>query len=312
MNVYTENSEINIKAKSVVTVGTFDGLHAGHIEILNKVKDIAASERAAGFLVTFEPHPRSVVSKQYDLKLLTTLDEKKKLLAEFGIENVMIINFTEEFSRLTSEDFIRDWIVGRFNAGHMIIGHDHKFGRDRVGNEDRLRMLAEKYNFSVTAIPPQVVDGEVVSSTKIRAALGEGDIEKVNRFLGRNYSFSGTVVKGAQRGRVLGFPTANLLLDDNRKALPKRGVYVISSEIDNSSFFGIMNIGLRPTFENQENTVIEAHLFNFNRDIYGRNLGIEVLCRIRDEKKFESKEALIHQIENDKNQALEIIGKLSN
>ncbi len=303
MKVYTEVSE-NIDAKNaVVTVGSFDGLHRGHIKILNEVKKTAARKNGNSFLITFEPHPRFVLSKDFDMKLLTSLDEKKEILERAGIENLMVINFTKEFSQQTSDQFIKRFIVEKIGAVHMVIGHDHKFGKDRLGDVNILSQVGKLYNFDVTDVSAESLNGEIISSTKIRNALAEGNIEKANLFLERNYSFSGKVVIGAQRGRTLGFPTANIKLDEPRKAVPKNGVYVVKCYLKDEEHIGIMNLGYRPTFENKHELVLEAHLLNFDRDIYGNEMKIEFLKRLRDEKKFESKEMLIHQIEIDKHEA---------
>lgn len=300
MKVYTEFSE-NIKTKSaIVTVGSFDGLHLGHVKILNEVKKVVDEKKGTGFLITFEPHPRFVLSKDFDMKLLTSLDEKKEILENAGIENLMVINFTKEFSQLTSDEFIKRFIVDKIGAAHMVIGHDHKFGKDRLGDVVKLSEVGKLLSFDVTDVSAESMDGEIISSTKIRNSLFKGDVEKANLFLGRNYSISGKIVVGAQRGRTLGFPTANIELDESFKAIPKNGVYVVKCLLDDKIHFGIMNIGYRPTFGNKHDLVLEVHLLNFNRDIYGQKIKIEFLKRLRDEVKFESKDSLIHQIEMDK------------
>jgi riboflavin kinase/FMN adenylyltransferase len=189
----------------------------------------------------------------------------------------------------------------------MVIGHDHKFGKDRLGDVVKLSQVGEIYNFDVTDVAAESLNGEIISSTKIRNSLFEGDVERANLFLNRNYSLSGKIVLGAQRGRTLGFPTANVMLDEHRKAVPKNGVYIVKCRLDDEMHLGIMNIGYRPTFENKHELVLEVHILNFNRDIYGISIKVEFLKRLRDEVKFESKEALIHQIETDKNIAQVIL-----
>ncbi len=312
MILFTELNNYIKQGNAVVTVGTFDGLHPGHLKIMETMKSIASRFNGKTIVITFEPHPRSIVSKNFDLKLLTSFNEKKKILEKTGIDQLILINFTEEFSQLTSDQFIKQYLVDKIGVVHMVVGHDHKFGKDRLGDEEKLRLLGRMYNFDVTAVPPENIDGELISSTKIRNYLLEGRVDKANLLLGRNYTFSGLVVKGAQRGRVLGFPTANLKIDDPHKAIPKKGVYIVSCRCELENLFGIMNIGYRPTFENRNELVIEVHILNFNREIYGKELCIDFIHRLRDEKKFASTEELIHQIEEDKKKAVELISVLVN
>lgn len=306
MKVHTEIKEYIKQKNTVVTVGTFDGLHRGHLKILDTMKSIAGKINGTSVMVTFDPHPRKIISKDYNLKMLTTPEEKIALLNDAGIDHLLVIRFTEEFSQLTSDEFIKQIIVDTIGAAHMVVGHDHKFGRDRLGDENKLREVGKQYNFDVTSVPAERINDEIISSTKIRNSLFEGDIEKANLFLGRSYSMNGTVVKGAQRGRTLGFPTANIQPDSPDKAIVKRGVYAVACKCEGEQHFGIMNIGLRPTFGGTPVLVIEVHLLNFNRDIYGKKIYIEFMKRLRDEKKFETKEKLINQIEIDKQKALQM------
>ncbi len=306
MIVYSDRTEIDKTRGSVVTVGSFDGLHLGHLKILEKVKQVANGEDLASFVVTFDPHPRSVLAQNSEVSILTSLDEKKWIIEEAGIENLMVIHFTREFSQLTSEEFIKKFVLEKLNASHMVIGHDHKFGRDRLGDENKLREIGAQLGFEVTAVSAECLNEFTISSTKVRHFLFNGELDNANRFLGRLYSICGIVVKGAQRGRTLGFPTANIQVDDQKKAIPKNGVYVVRCYLGKECYYGVMNIGFRPTFENKHEIVSEAYILDFNRDIYGEKIKVEFVKRLRDEKKFESKDALIHQIETDKKEAEKI------
>lgn len=311
MKIYTDNSEIKTEKSKIATVGTFDGVHQGHLNIIELLISKAKELNGKSILITFDPHPRTVVSGGFKNQLLTTLDEKVELLNKLGVDEVLVINFTKEFAQLTYEEFIKEIIVYKVNAEHIIIGHDHKFGKDRNGNEDKLRELAEKMNFYVSAVEAKKVDNEIVSSTKIRNALTEGRIKEANKYLGWNYYFSGKVIKGAKRGRLLGFPTANIELLDENKLIPKSGVYAVKCYLKDQIFFGVMNIGNRPTFNDIDYIIIEVHLINFDKFIYDEIIKIEFIERIRDEQKFEGRESLIEQITKDKKQAEKILYKIN-
>lgn len=307
MNIFTDNSVIKHDENTVVTLGTFDGIHKGHINILNKVIDLSAKNNCRSFVITFEPHPRTVLSKNYDMKILTTLKEKQNILRGLGIENLMIVNFTNEFSQVDAENFVKDFIVNKIGVKHVVIGHDHKFGKNREGDENKLKGMSSKYGFDVTAVNAVNNGGEVVSSTKVRNALVEGDISKANDYLGRNYHFNGKIVEGAKRGSQLGFPTANIEIDHPKKLIPENGVYTVKCHLKEGTYFGMMNIGIRPTFENSLGLVIEVHVFDFNKDVYGEEIKVELLERIRPEKKFASKDELVNQMESDKKESLKFI-----
>jgi riboflavin kinase/FMN adenylyltransferase len=307
MKVYKDSSQFVKKKNVVITVGSFDGLHIGHSQIIDQLLRIKNSINGESVLLTFEPHPRHVVSKDFGLKILTSPDEKKLLLEKAGIDSLIIQNFTREFSDMTSDEFIKKVLVNDIGVSHIVVGHDHKFGKDRLGNDEKLIELGRKYGFSVTSVPAVTINDEIVSSSIIRNALIEGNIEKANSYFGRSYSFCGIVVKGAQRGRTLGFPTANIQIDDARKAIPKRGVYAVTCSCRGEMLNGIMNIGLRPTFEDKTELVIEVNLFDFNKDIYGEKISVDFIKRLRDEKKFESKEELVNQIELDKKEAKKLL-----
>lgn len=299
MKFYRDFPEIDSLRKRVVTIGTYDGVHKGHSGLLNTLKKISLDENLESVLVTFEPHPRTVVTNDYKIKILTTLEEKKEVLESFEIDMLMVINFTDEFRNLTAEEFIENFLIPRVNPAHIVIGHDHKFGKDRKGDGNFLESLGVKFGFKVTTVSEVKQDGNMISSTIIRHAISEGRIEKANFDLGRNYSLLGNVIKGAGRGRVIGFPTANIKPSDENKLIPAEGVYAIKFIVKNKSYNGVLNIGKRPTFETFSEPVIEAHLFDFNDDIYSEVVKLEFVARIREEKKFNNKEELVKQIIND-------------
>lgn len=312
MNIFTDISQIKREVNTVVTIGTFDGIHQGHLKILNTVRELAAENSGRNFVITFDPHPRKVVGNNSKIELLTTLDEKIKIFENAGIENLLIIKFTKDFSQTSYDDFIEEIICKQIGTNHIVIGYDHKFGKGRDGNEQKLNDLGESCGFKVSVVGPVSIGSEIISSTVIRKALLNGDLDKANTFLAANYSFSGKVVEGCKRGRTLGFPTANIDVFDKDKLIPANGVYLTKVYLEDAVKFGIMNIGVRPTFENELGIVLEVHLIDFSKFIYGENLKVEFLLRIRDEKKFESKEDLIYQINEDKNEALRLIDSLVN
>jgi len=299
MNVYTDISKIECKKGTVVSVGTFDVVHAGHRKLIGKMLSLASENNLSDILITFNPHPRNVVSKFNKISILTSLNEKLTLIEKLGVGNVFVINFNEEFMQTPYEEFIVDFLVNKLNLKYLIIGHDHKFGKNREGDESKLKLIAEKYNFEVISISSIDVDGDVVSSTKIRKHLIAGEIESVNKYLQDKYIISGKVVRGAQRGRQLGYPTINIEPEED-KLLPKRGVYAVSCLIENKVYFGMMNIGNRPTFENLEKSIIEVNLFRFNKEIYDQNVTVEIYDFIRDEVKFNNMEDLKIQLKIDK------------
>ncbi len=309
MNIYKSIDEIGKDEKTVLTIGTFDGIHKGHSVLFEKLRQYSSENNLRNVVVTFYPHPKLIVS-DYKIKLLTTLDEKSELLSQLGIENLLVLKFSKEFSEQSSEEFITNVVCNKIGVKHIIIGHDHKFGKDRSGNDNELIELGSKNNFTVECVGPVKSDEETISSTKIRNAILDGNIEKANKFLGRNYCFHGTVVKGVARGTILGFPTANIEVENENKLIPKNGVYVVKALVEDEVVYGVMNVGVRPTFEDTLSVVIEAHLFEFNRDVYGKIIKIEVLKRIRDEKKFNNKEELIYQIGKDKKEAIQFVGKI--
>ncbi|WP_281636606.1 bifunctional riboflavin kinase/FAD synthetase [Flavobacterium marginilacus] len=289
--------------KTIITLGTFDGVHFGHKKILEKVTQNTENEKYESLVLTFFPHPRMVLQEDSGIKMLNTIDEKTALLDQIGIQNLVIHPFDENFSRLTAEEFVKKVLVDQFHIHKIIIGHDHRFGRNRTANIDDLKAFGEQYGFEVEEISAQEIKEVSVSSTKIRHALNEGNMALANEYLGYNYSLTGIVTKGRQLGRTIGFPTANLKIEENFKLIPKNGVYIVKSIIGSKSVLGMMNIGFNPTVDGKNQT-IEINYFNFDGDLYDQKITVSILKRIRDEEKFASVEHLKAQLEKDKNTAL--------
>lgn len=307
MRVYNDLFFIEKNDNTIITIGTFDGVHLGHQEIFNVLINNAKNNGCRSFVLTFEPHPRMVIQPNSQLKLLTTFQEKVEILGKMGIDNLLVIPFTKEFSQLTSEEFFRKYILEGVGIKKMVIGYDHHFGKGRDGDEQKIRELGSANNFEVQKTEAVTINETVVSSSKIRNALSEGEVKNAAQMLGRNYSFSGIVVVGDKRGRELGFPTANIQLENGLKLVPKNGVYAVKVFLEDGIFDGVMNIGLRPTFKETKIVLSEVHILNFNEDIYGKQIRVEFIARIRDEKKFGSKEELIKQIEIDKQKTSKLL-----
>jgi riboflavin kinase/FMN adenylyltransferase len=289
-------------------LGTFDGVHIGHKKILNKLTQNTENEKYESLVLTFFPHPRMVLQEHSDIKLLNTITEKIDLLEKIGIENLVIHPFDETFSRLTAEEFVSTILVDRFHIQKIIIGHDHRFGRNRTANIDDLIAFGKQYDFEVEQISVQEINDISVSSTKIRNALLEGDMTLANEYLGYDYFLTGTVIQGKQLGRTINFPTANLKIEENYKLIPKNGVYIVQSILNEKTVFGMMNIGFNPTVDGQ-NQSIEIHYFDFNADLYNQEIRVSILQRIRSEQKFESVDLLKEQLEKDKKTALAYLNK---
>ncbi len=286
--------------KPVITIGTFDGVHLGHQKIIENLVAKAKEVGGESVLMTFSPHPRMVLfPDSHSLQLIQTEGEKLKKLATTGIENCIIFPFTFEFSRLSAMEFVRDVLVNTLNIHTVIIGYDHQFGRNREGNIQYLKDISSIYDFQAVEIPAKEIDAVNVSSTKIRRAILEGEIELANQYLGNPYVLSGKVIQGNQLGRTIGFPTANIQVNNATKIIPGNGVYLVKINHKNSLLNGIMNIGRRPTVSDIDENRIEIHIFDFNEDIYGHVLEVEVLKKVRDEKKFNSIGELSKQIEQD-------------
>ena len=295
--------------KTILTLGTFDGVHFGHKKILEKVTQNTENEKYESLVLTFFPHPRMVLQEDSDIKMLNTIDEKIELLDKIGIQNLVIHPFNESFSRLTAEEFVKNILVDQFHIHKIIIGHDHRFGRNRTANIDDLKAFGEQYGFEVEEISAQEIKEVSVSSTKIRNALIEGNVSLANEYLGYNYSLTGIIVKGKQLGRTIGFPTANLKLEENFKLIPKNGVYIVNSIINSKTVLGMMNIGFNPTVDGKIQT-IEINYFDFDEDLYDQKITVSILERIRSEEKFDSIALLKEQLAKDKNTALAYFKKL--
>mgnify|MGYP001407620618 FL=1 len=303
MKIIRSIAAFNSSEKTIVTIGTFDGIHIGHQKILKDLIRTAKKENKKSVLLTFFPHPRMVLQKDVSIRLINTIEEKSSLLEKMGLDYLIIHPFSQEFSRLSALDFVRNILVNQLNTSRLIIGYDHHFGKNREGNIHQLREYSLLYDFEVEEIPAQDIDNVSVSSTKIRTALKEGRLKTANNYLGYNYMLNGTIVNGKKLGGKIGFPTANLDIKEPYKLIPKTGVYIIKTIIDAVLYTGMMNIGFNPTVKGKCQT-IEAHLFDFNKDLYGRKVTIELLFFLREEQKFNSIEDLIIQLNLDKVNAL--------
>jgi riboflavin kinase/FMN adenylyltransferase len=302
LNIFQSINDFSAPKKTILTLGTFDGVHIGHKKILEKVINSTENSKYESLVLTFFPHPRMVLQENSEIKLLNTISEKVALLEKMGIQNLIIHPFDETFSRLTAEEFVKTVLVEKLNIQKIIIGYDHRFGRNRTANIDDLIDFGKKYNFEVEQISVQEIDAISVSSTKIRKALSEGDMTLANSYLGYDYFLTGTVVKGKQLGRTIGFPTANIKIEEDYKLIPKKGAYIVKSIIDNKVIHGIMNIGFNPTVQG-ENLSVEIHFLDFDQNLYDHELSIILLHYLRPEQKFNSLTDLTSQLQIDRAQA---------
>lgn len=309
MKIFHSTQDFICNKKTVVTIGTFDGVHIGHKKIIDKIVQNTKTNNLESVILTFFPHPRMVLDSKSEIKLLNTINQKSDLLEKHGIQNLIIQNFNKEFSELSAENFVKNVLVEKLNVGKIIIGHDHRFGKNRAANIDDLIEFGKKYNFEVEQISAQELNDVAISSTKIRNAILDGNIETANEYLGYQYQIIGRVIKGKQIGRTIGFPTANLELTDSNLIIPKFGVYIVSSIIYNKTVFGIMNIGLKPTF-NERNLTIEVHFIDFEADLYEKTITISIIKHIRNEQKFDTIQDLKNQITIDKQFANQYINSL--
>jgi len=294
----------------VFTTGTFDGVHTGHQVIIRRLNQLAANSNGENIILTFHPHPRMVLHKDdSNLKLLNTLEEKTSLLSKYGVDNLVVTPFSKEFSQLTAEQYVEDFIWKKFYPRKVVMGFNHRFGNNRTGDIELMTAMGKKLGFEVEEIEAQMVENISVSSTKIRNALTGGEIETANSLLGHPYTLTGKVVTGEHLGKKLGFPTANLKIEDADKLIPANGVYAVIVKVDETNFGGMLNIGFRPTFNGKKQT-IEVHIFDFNEEVYGMNIGVDLVASIRKEMKFNSVDELIHQLKKDKEFSLKILRAL--
>jgi len=308
VKLYTNLEFFNAR-KPVVTIGTFDGVHLGHQKVILRLQEFAKQHEGETVIFTFHTHPRLVTSpNETNLRLLTTLSEKIKLFEKYGIDHLIIYPFDKSFSELSYSEFVEKILVEKIGTHCLVVGYDHKFGKNREGGFDYLKNCAEKHKFEIERLDALLIDEDSVSSTKIRDALQNGEIEKANHYLGYLFMLHGTVVNGKQLGRKLGFPTANIEASDKHKIIPGYGVYAVKVELNTHVYKGMLNIGTRPTFNNNaDNRSIEVNIFDFEGDIYGSEITLKFVGKIRDEQKFENIEMLVNQLEKDKITALSML-----
>lgn len=311
MKIYQDIALLPAFHRAVITIGTFDGVHLGHLQIIQQLVKEAAAINGTPVLITFYPHPKQVVaSDKKPIFILNTPDEKSELLAKAGIGHLVVVPFNTEFAEQPAADYISNFLVKSFHPHTIIIGYDHRFGRNREGDYHLLEAAAGRYGFIVKEIPEHILRDVTISSTKIREAIQQGDFSTANAFLGYRYFFSGTVIEGNKLGRTIGFPTANLQVEDDKKLVPANGVYAVEVVVDDrpGSFSGMMNIGIRPTVGGSKK-VIEVNIFSFDEMIYGSRLKVSVAGKLRDEVKFSGLDALKEQLASDREAAYNLLNQ---
>jgi len=291
---------------SVITIGTFDGVHIGHQKIIERLIKVGQNKSLESLVLTFFPHPRMVLNKETNIKLLNTIDERKELLSKLNLKALVVKTFNKDFANLSARDYVKSILVDELNAKHIIIGYDHHFGKNRSANINDLKKFGKEFGFEVEEISAQDIKDVAVSSTKIRKAISCGDIKTANSYLGSPYFLTGTVIKGKGLGKQIQFPTANIYIKEDYKLIPKNGVYLVKSIIDNTPIYGMMNIGTNPTVNGTKQS-IEVHFFNLDKDLYGYTIKVNILNRLRDEHKFESIAFLQKQLKLDQEHALKLI-----
>lgn len=303
--------DMTFDPKSVVTVGTFDGLHVAHMKILH---DLVGKGKARGdrsVLITFKPHPQEVVGKR-KVELLMTEEERAQLISDAGIDEICMLKFDRDFSLVTAEDFLVKLVCDKIGMRELVLGYNHRFGRGAQGTVDFARKVGKRVGFDVDFIDAVYIDDEIVSSSAIRRLLRDGDLRLANKMLGKSYAVEGYVIRGDARGRMLGYPTANLKLVDERLLIPAFGVYVVEVQVEGSRFTGLASIGVRPTFENAGMPIVEVWISDFDRDIYGKRIRVGFVHRLREERKFDSADQLIAQMDQDKRMMNEFLVKTIN
>lgn len=308
MKIYRSIEDYTEDKRSVVTIGTFDGIHLGHQKILSRLINSSKNKNLNSVVLTFFPHPRIILNKYNEVKMIDTLDEKIIHLNEIGIDSLIIHPFDKNFSLLSANQFIKDFLVEKLKIKHIIIGYDHRFGKGREASVTDLKNYANDYDFTVEEIKAQEIEKITISSTKIRNSINQGDIKTTKKYLGRYFMMTGKVVKGDGLGKKINYPTANIFIKETYKIIPKDGVYLVETKIKDKLFNGMMNIGHRPTIGTNVKS-IEVHLFNFNKDIYNQVISIKMISKIRDEIKFSSIQALKDQLVKDENYCLKLINK---
>ena len=308
MRIFDNLKSYSSEKESILTIGTFDGVHIGHNKILKRLIQDSKKNNLSSLVMTFFPHPRMILNKSHEIKMIDTIDEKINLLEKTGLDNLIIHPFDNNFSKIRAKEFVEEILVKKLKIKEIIIGYDHKFGKDREASVEDLKKFGQDYMFNVKEIPAEEIDSIAISSTKIRDAILNGEIEKCNKFLGRNFILTGKVVYGEGLGKKIDFPTANIEIKETYKIIPKNGVYLVKTKINSNTYFGMMNIGIRPTVGGT-NKSLEIHFFNFKDNIYGKNVSIEIIKKIRDEEKFSSIDQLKIQLKKDEQFCLKLINK---
>ena len=308
MKIFNNIQSYSPEKESILTIGTFDGVHIGHNKILTKLVEESKKNNLSSLIMTFFPHPRMVLQKSQEIKMIDTIDEKIHLFEKTGVDNLIIQPFDENFSKIRAKEFVEEILVKKLKIKHIIIGYDHRFGKDREASVEDLKKFGLNYMFTVEEIAAQEIHSIAISSTKIRNAILKGEIKKCNEYLGRNFMLTGEVVHGDGLGKKINFPTANIEIIDTYKIIPKNGVYLVKTIINSEIYFGMMNIGVRPTIGGK-NKSLEIHFFNFKDNIYNKTISVEIICKIRDEEKFSSIDELKIQLKKDEQFCLKLINK---